>query len=304
MGELPKNNYGTGIVNVYQAVTEAAFAGEVTGQLQDSDGNPINGEINIPEENITIEVADDGAFNFRLREGTHEIEVSSFGYHTLTETITITKGETLETDWTLEKAERFDVTGAVSFENGAPASFAYVRVEGQPIDTVRTNASGEFSISSIPEDDYTFVISGQGIKQVKETVTVDADVSLSITVEAVHIDASEDWATAKNNYQRNPITEAEVDGEQLTESWSYETPGRNLFSSPVIAEGKVVFTTDQGYVVALDQYTGEELWTLGTGSSNRSTPTVVDGTIYVAGGGKDRKSTRLNSSHVSISYAV
>lgn len=284
MGEVPNNNYGAGVINVYQAVTEAKFSGEITGTLRSDDGNPIPGEIHIPSENIKITVQSDGAYSFKVREGVHEVIITSFGYHTKTDTVNISIGETLEIDWTLETAQRYSITGNVTYEDGSPVSYAYVRIEGKPINTVRTNQAGEFTITDIPEDEYTVTVTGKGIKQAKKQVTLDGNKELNFTVNTISITAAEDWHTAKNNNHRNPVTNAEVDGEQLAVSWIFETPGRNLFASPVVAEGKVVFTTDTGYVVALDQITGEELWRLRTGNNNRSTPTVVDGTVYVAGG--------------------
>ncbi|WP_377559013.1 carboxypeptidase regulatory-like domain-containing protein [Ornithinibacillus salinisoli] len=285
MGELPNDNFGHGIVNVYQAVTEAAYAGDVTGTLTDEEGNPIEGMVSVPKEDIHVAIGEDGVFDFKLREGLHEVEVTSFGYHTKTVTVEIVKGETKENNWSLEIAERYDVTGTVSFENDNPAAFAYVRVKDTPLNTFRTNADGEFTIPSIPEDEYTIVISGKGLKQVTETVVVNRNVQLNVKVEGITIEAEEDWTTSKNNNARNAVTDAEVDAENLIENWSYQTPGQVIFSSPVIAEGKVVFTTDRGNIVVLDQHTGEEIWTIGTGNTNRSTPTVVDGVVYVAGGG-------------------
>ncbi len=283
MGAVPNDTYGHGIVNVYQAVTEVAYAGEVKGTLLDEDGNGISGEIKFLKEGSSFTVKD-GEVNFKVREGIHEIEVYSFGYHGLKQTIEVNKGEVTQVAWTLEEAERFDVTGTVTYENGSPVAFAYVRVVGAPLETARTNENGQFSINAIPQDNYTLVVNGQGIKQKSVSVDVTKNMTVNITVSTVSIDSQLDWSTSKNNNSRNAVSIAEVDAEKLAESWSFTSPGQVLFSSPVIAEGKVVFTTDRGYVIVLDQNSGEEQWSVRTGNTNRSTPTVVDGTVYVAGG--------------------
>ncbi|SHF76377.1 carboxypeptidase regulatory-like domain-containing protein [Ornithinibacillus halophilus] len=285
MGTLPNDQYGEGIVDIYQAVTEASFAGEVEGTLTDLNGDPISGQLYFPDEELTIEIEEDGVFSFKIREGEHEVKVQAFGYDSIDDNITITKGEMHEFNWQLESSDRFDITGTVTVGDGEVAPFAYVRVEDTPLKTVRTNENGEFTITGIPEDEYTLVISGQGLKRTSETVNVSSDIHITIETEALEMDGKADWTTSKNNFSRNAVTDAGIDAESLQLNWSFDTPGEVLFSSPVIAEGKVVFTTDRGYVVVLDQNTGEELWSVGTGNLNRSTPTVVDGVIYVGGGG-------------------
>ncbi|TYS72094.1 S8 family serine peptidase [Sutcliffiella horikoshii] len=288
MGTIPNDNYGYGIVNVYQAVTEAAYAGEVQGTLKDKEGNPIPGEIVLPKEKLRVEVGEDGQFNFKVREGKHEVVVDSFGFHPLKETMEVEKGSVVDKAWTLEKAERFNVEGSVKDSEGNPVPYAYVRVVDTPLQTVRTNTEGTFFIGSIPENEYTIVVNGKGIKQKSQTIEVTKDVTVNFEVVFTNVTALDDWATSKNNFSRNAVTNAEVDAENLEASWFYPTNGQVLFNSPVIAEGKVVFTTERGYVEVVDQRTGEELWSIRTGSTNRSTPTVVDGVVYVAGGG-DRK---------------
>ena len=87
MGNLPNDSYGHGIVNVYQAVTEASFAGDFEGTLKDENGNAISGELYFPDEDLRVSVKDDGLFNFKIREGTHKVEVTSFGYQSIKETV-------------------------------------------------------------------------------------------------------------------------------------------------------------------------------------------------------------------------
>ncbi|MBO1914998.1 hypothetical protein J4G37_60500, partial [Microvirga sp. 3-52] len=99
---------------------------------------------------------------------------------------------------------------------------------------------------------YTFVISGSGIKQKTVSIPVNQEnKTISIVVESISIDSAEGWATARNNYSRNAVSNAEIDAESLTASWSYASPGAMVFSSPVVSDGKVVFTTDRGYIVAI-----------------------------------------------------
>src|SRR5699024_11028826 len=63
MGELPNMNYGEGIIDAYQAVTEVAFAGELNGKVTDNEGEPIPAQILIEEENVDLSVDKDGVFS-------------------------------------------------------------------------------------------------------------------------------------------------------------------------------------------------------------------------------------------------
>lgn len=72
--------------------------------------------------------------------------------------------------------------------------------------------------------------------------------------------------------------------------WSVETESRespsSLTSSPVIADGTVVVGGHAAPIRAIDSESGEVLWEFDTGTSVCSTPTVVDGEVYVSTDGK------------------
>src|SRR5690625_3632346 len=92
--------------------------------------------------------------------------------------------------------------------------------------------------------------------------------------------------------------------------WSTDV-GELVYAGPAVADGYVVIGNgDDGRLVALDAATGEIGWTLQRAADYFvASPSIADGVVYAAttaadGSGGDRKSTRLNSSHVAISYAV
>ena len=284
MGELPNDLYGHGIVNAYRAVTATAYAGYVTGVLNDQEGNPISGEILIPEENIHVQVPDSGEFDFIIREGQYEVEVRSFGYHTSIETLEVERNEAVEVEWTLEEAERFTLTGNITDEEGNPVPYAYIRVSGVPINTARTTVDGSFVITGVPQETYDITVSGEGFRSKHIEVEMDQDRHLDLEVEELIFSSSDQWFTANNNIHRNAVTNHGIDESALEEEWYFDAPGNIVFASPAVEEGVVVVTTDNGNVVAADQYTGEMLWSISTGRTNRSTPTIVDGVVYVAGG--------------------
>ena len=92
MGTLPNDSYGSGIINIYQAVTDTAFAGELKGTLKNKQGEPVTGKLEIKGEGLSYDISEDGEFNVKIREGIHQVSISSFGYKTYESTIEMTKG--------------------------------------------------------------------------------------------------------------------------------------------------------------------------------------------------------------------
>src|SRR5688572_33488626 len=95
-------------------------------------------------------------------------------------------------------------------------------------------------------------------------------------------------------------------------AWRVPTGGPYV-SSLVHYQGIIYMSTDNGIVSAVDAKNGERLWQERVGGTFSASPIAGDGKIYfvseggetiVIKAGRDRKSTRLNSSHSQISYAV
>lgn len=287
MGELPNTLYGSGIVNIYQAVTEAAYAGELQGSLTNEHGEPISGDIILPEQDLTISVDETGQFSYAIREGTHDAIIQSFGYESFETTITIQKDQTTEVSWQLDPAESYNVTGQVTFaESGEGVPYAFIRVKDTPLQTVRTDMNGQFEISQLPVGSYELQVTGEGIHGITQTIDVNSDLTLNLQVEENPEQLDQDWNTNNQNYQRNAISPNSIDVEQLDHQWSYltDSKGQILFSTPATTDNKVILTTDRGWIVALNLQTGEEIWSLRFGDTNRSNPTIENGTVYVSGG--------------------
>ncbi len=287
MGILPNDMYGSGIVNIYQAVTEAAYAGELKVKILSESGEPVLSTVEIPSENKLVNVSEDGEFSFKLREGTHKVTVNAFGFETFQGEVKVTKNELTEVTWELKKSPTFTISGSVVDQaSQAVVPFAYVRLKGTPLSAVRSNLSGEYKIEDVPAGEYELVVSGEGIKGQALKVTINANLQQTIEVELSKSNTNSEWTTANNNYQRNAVSPNAIDVDKLTLSWNYstETKGDILFSTPAVTEDSIVLTTEYGWIVVLDSQTGEEKWSIRFGSMNRSSPTVVDGKIYLSGG--------------------
>jgi len=63
--------------------------------------------------------------------------------------------------------------------------------------------------------------------------------------------------------------------------WSYPVEGGGSVSSPAVADGEVFFGLDNGYVYALDAYSGSLIWDCKTGGAVYSSPAISDGLLFV-----------------------
>jgi quinoprotein glucose dehydrogenase len=98
---------------------------------------------------------------------------------------------------------------------------------------------------------------------------------------SVAISAQNDWKTYGNDpgHQRfstlTQITPANV--AQLAKAWEFDTksPGRKWQNTPVVIDGTMYITLQNGGVVALEPETGKELWRFETPVRGRSVRAVA-----------------------------
>ena len=63
--------------------------------------------------------------------------------------------------------------------------------------------------------------------------------------------------------------------------WRRSTNGAASSSSPAVADGKVYFGLDDGYIYSLDAFNGSLIWSYMTGGPVRSSPAISDGLLFV-----------------------
>lgn len=291
---MPNVIYGEGIANAYQAVTIAGYAGTVEGTLTDSDGNAIPGSIEVEQEQIHVDTNDDGTFAFSIREGSHVGLARAFGYETSEFSFEVTRGETVELAVTLNETAQTDLSGLVVDEDGEGVPAARIRVQDAPLSAVWTDDNGAFTIRGLPLGVYTLSVSGRGIANTTYEVDVAATDEVTITVQRSETSEEPYWQTRNQNVERNAVADSHVDSSFVDLAWESSAPGRTIFSSPVANEDTIVYTTDAGYVHAVDRDREETRWSYRTQSLNRSTPTIAGDYVYVTGG-------RINGCIVFIS---
>jgi len=284
MGELPNNIYGNGVIDIYRAVTETVFSGILSGSVVNEQGNPIEATISIASENMTIQTDEKGNFERKIREGTYQVKVSSFGYQTLETTVTLVKGEKTEVKWTLASSPTYELSGQVMSEDG-PISFGYVRIKNTPLKPIYTDHKGNFTFPSVPSGSYEVQVNGENVKGKTIKVELSENKHVTIHVEASHPTETY-WKTVNNNYHRNPISPNIIADEELLFDWDYRlgSKGSIVFSTPAVDKDRIILITEKGWVISLDADNGEEQWSIRFGESNRSSPTVENGVVFVSGG--------------------
>src|SRR5699024_4324343 len=250
----------------------------------DDKGEPIPAQISIKDEDIDLPVDKDGAFSFKLREGTHEVIIEAFGYETKTTDITVTKDEVTEVTWKLGESDQYTIRGKVTDNNGDPVPFAYVRLLDTPLDTMRTDMDGTFTFSKVPTGTYEVVVSGKDFAAKREQVKVDEDLELHMSMEESSRVSDSHWQTANNHVSRNALSGEDISLAQFEQNWVEAVRGLSIFSSPVVNEDTIITTSDQGYVEAYDLNTGEAKWMFRSQGLNRGTPTIAEDMVIDPGG--------------------
>jgi len=282
MGNVPNNNYGSGIADAEAAVVAATLSGTLSGTITGPDG-PIAATVEIPELGLsTISDAVTGFYELVVHEGPRDVRVSAYGYVAQEATVEIAIGEEVTRDFDLAAAETHTVSGTVSGDGGLLAG-AVVRAQGTPVDPDYTGADGAFSLD-VAAGTYTFTADATGYRRGAQTVTLDADTTLTFELEPITQASEPGWTQYQNNPQRTGFSAEALAGSALQQAWTARPGGQAFFSSPVIADGRVFLATDNGAVHAVSLDDGESLWSFATGEGNRATPAVSGGLVYTGGG--------------------
>lgn len=85
------------------AVAYFAHDAGVEGEVADTDGETLqNATVDVTDEIAHTTTDDDGNYQLPLEPDTYTLEASAFGYESTTETVTVTDGETVEQEFTLD----------------------------------------------------------------------------------------------------------------------------------------------------------------------------------------------------------
>jgi parallel beta-helix repeat protein len=119
-----------------------------------------------------------------------------------------------------------------------------------------------------PDGDSTaFALGNFGMRMWEQSLEGITEASPAIAYGTVYI------PTGKYAYALN-ATDGSV-------KWSQPLNGEHSVSSPAVADGKVFFGLDNGYIYALDASTGDTVWNYKTDGPVQSSPAISNGLLFV-----------------------
>ncbi|MEV4808623.1 S8 family serine peptidase [Micromonospora avicenniae] len=154
------NKYGEGRLDLVRLLELAPRQGGTLTGVVTADGAPV------PAADVTISgpfsrsigTDKDGRFKINLPVGDYQITTKVFGYLTATANVTITLGQDTSVKLPLTAAARHDISGKVVDTKKQPVPNADVSVKDTPLDAVRTDANGAFTIAGVPEGQYGLAV--------------------------------------------------------------------------------------------------------------------------------------------------
>jgi len=281
MGALPDNDYGHGIVDALAAVNLTSESGTVSGTVTTRRGVAVGGASLVVEGApwTATTATEQGAFQIVVPTGRHTVLVSAPSQRTTEFTVTMSKGASLLRNVRMEPSGNHELSGTVRGDG--------VRLEGAEVSVVGvgsalTNEDGRFRLT-VPDGTHDVVVRATGFEVSTRSVKVTRKTSISVWLEELAASA-DGWTEYQNTPAHTGLTDDAVAPSSLRRVWSVDTGPGIVFSSPVIADGRVFVGTTDGQLEARDLETGEQLWVHDVGDQLRGSPGVSDGTVVVGGG--------------------
>ncbi|MDX3098127.1 S8 family serine peptidase [Streptomyces sp. ME19-03-3] len=167
-GARPNPRYGWGRIDAYAAVKEAALTSGVRGTVKDAkSGRPLAGVTITRENGRTVTTDADGRFELRLAAGTHELQLTRFGYVAQKFTARVGADRFTDVSPKLDRTGRGTITGRVTFgPTGSTVPGATVTVLDVP-DPLKatTDREGRYTIRDVPVGDYEVAANAAGISR-------------------------------------------------------------------------------------------------------------------------------------------
>src|SRR5690625_2021431 len=160
-GMVPNYATGWGEIDAYSAVQAAIASQGPRGTLA---GNVIDDSTNLPIKNATVNASNaeedetgntdsSGDYSFGLPEGTYDVEVTAFGYQSVTETgVDIDEGQTTTLNVNMVAADIHEVSGTVTDSVTGWPLHAAINIDGYPGGTIYTDpADGSYDVDRSEE---------------------------------------------------------------------------------------------------------------------------------------------------------
>jgi subtilisin family serine protease/Tol biopolymer transport system component len=150
--ERPNPRFGWGRIDAYEAVAYARLRSGIRGVVTDATtGEPLAGVVLTRTDNGHTVVTDAaGRFQLRMPPGTHEVELSRFGYETVRRPVEVPDGAFTDLTVALPLAPRGTVAGTVTYQGSAvPGVTVRVRDVPETFEAV-TDHQGRYRLTEVP----------------------------------------------------------------------------------------------------------------------------------------------------------
>jgi hypothetical protein len=192
-GTAADNNvWGEGRLDAFAAVEASPRGptGTLTGTVTDANTSAPLAGVTVHatgpfDRSATTDAA--GHYSMPLPVGDYIVTASVFGYLTQSANVTITDGATTTQNFALVPAPSHTVSGHVRDSDGNPLPNATVQILNTPIAPATTDASGAYSIPSVPEGTYDVRASqGRCFDSQTQQLVVNGDETLDFSLTRRH----------------------------------------------------------------------------------------------------------------------
>lgn len=197
-GSVPNQATGWGEIDALAAVDDALIEcgphGAVTGTIAASNsGAPIvDARLRFQgPRDILVITGEDGGFDRSLPAGTYTVDIDAFGYHSISQVVTILADQTQTLDLQLDPTERHSVSGTViDSQNGWPLhARIHVVQPGGSTHTWSNPETGGYSIALPAGHDYSLTASA----------SVPGYAPASVDIEQLNADTVEGFSLVADN---------------------------------------------------------------------------------------------------------
>jgi subtilisin family serine protease len=120
----------------------------------------------------------------KLPVGEYTVTASKFGLVTKEAKVTVTENKTVAADFDLAAAANSSIKGVVKAADGSALAGAEVGLVGVPISPVKTDATGAYTISSVPNGTYDVSADyGRWLQPLKKSVVVNGNVTADFVLQ-------------------------------------------------------------------------------------------------------------------------
>jgi parallel beta-helix repeat protein len=177
-----------------------------------------------------------------------------------------------DADLILALMGRVSEFGCNGFEAADGTGRLWVTIGPSAVDSIKSGPAVSegrtYTVSVNPEGYSTvYALEAFGMRSWEQPLAGITEASPAVAYGLVYI------PTDKNAYALN-ATDGSVE-------WSFPVNGESSISSPAVADGKVFFGLDNGYIYALDAHTGSLIWDCRTGGAVQSSPAISNGLLFV-----------------------